>query len=368
LAAKNAARKTLLAAALLLATFPPTALAQAPAGPISPPPSPVTPPKPAVRVSVDLVSTPVTVRDRKGDLVLDLAQKDFRVLEDGVEQKIEHFDLGGDPISIVVLIENSDRVAPLFPAVRGTGILFSQAVMPGPVEAAVVTYDDTASLRLDFTRDADAVQKTIQQLPLGLSGAALYDALSKGVTLLSRRPRDRRRVILALAEAADTGSESKLGEVLRAAELQNVTIYSVGLSTTAAELRAGPRGPTSPYPPGINPMPGRPGTPQTPSTQAAENSSADLMALAVWVVQHAAHTVKDHALEVAAKATGGEHYPALKDRAIETGLSQIAAELHAQYTLAYRSTSGNSPGFHSIRVEASRPALKIRARPGYYLD
>jgi VWFA-related protein len=363
-----ASELAILGTALALLAAAPAARAQAPAGPITPPANIQQPKKPSVRVNVDWVTTPVTVRNSKGELVLNLAQKDFRVLEDGVEQKIEHFDLGGDPLSVVVVVENSSRVEPLLPAVRKTGILFSQAVMPGDVETALVSYDDAPHIVQPFTTSGDAIERAMNHLPTGLSGAALFDALSKGVDLLSRQPKSRRRIILAMAEAVDTGSESKLGEVLRAAQLQNVTIYSVGLSTTAAELRAEPRDRPSPYPPGISPMPGPPGIPQTPSTVQIENSSADLGALAIWIVQHVKDSVKEHALEVAATATGGEHVAAFKDRTIEKAVIQIASELHAQYTLGYRPTSGDLPGFHNISVNVDRSGLKVRARPGYYLE
>jgi len=49
--------------------------------------------------------------------------------------------------------------------------------------------------------------------------------------------------MVVVAEAQDQDSETKLGEVLRKAQLANVTIYSVGLSTTAAALRAKPNPP-----------------------------------------------------------------------------------------------------------------------------
>jgi len=358
-------------AALALVAAAAAARAQAPPGPIPPPAHIQEPPKSAVRVNVDWVSTPVTVRNSKGELELSLAQKDFRVFEDGVEQKIEHFDLGGDPLSVVIIVENSSRVAPLLPAVRSTGILFSQDVMPGDVRAALLTYDDTPELRQPFTASGDAMERAINHLPTGLSGAALFDALSRGVDMLSRQPKERRRVILAMAEPVDTGSETKLGEVLRAAQLQNVTIYSVGLSTTAAELRAEARQRPSPYPPGISPMPGPPGIAQSPEITQAEatgGGGADLGALAVWIVQHVTATVKDNYLKVATAATGGEHVPAFKDHTIEKAVSQIAGELHAQYTLGYHPVGGNERGFHNIIVNVDRPGMKVRARPGYYLE
>ncbi len=361
-----AARMTMMAAALGLAAA--AARAQAPPGPIPPPVHIQEPPKAALRVTVDWVSTPVTVRNRKGELDLSLGENDFRVVQDGVEQKIEHFDVGGDPLSIVIVVETSSRVDPLLPAVRATGILFSQDVMPGDVQAAIVSYDDTSNLVQAFTSSGDAIERAMNHLPGGLSGAALFDALSRGVEMLSRQPRERRRVILAMAEPVDTGSETKLGEVMRAAQLQNVAIYSVGLSTTAAELRAEAREHPSPYPPGISPMPGPPGIVQTPSTVQIENTSADLGAAAVWAIQHVKEKVKDNYLELAAAATGGEHLAAFKDRTIEKVVSQIAGELHAQYTIGYRPVAGNEPGFHRISVTVDRPGMKVHARPGYFLE
>ena len=348
----------------------PAAHSQAPPGPLPPPARVQEPPKPSVRVKVDWVTAPVTVRNPKGELVLNLAQQNFHIYQDGVEQQIEHFDLGGDPLSIVIVAENSSRVEPLLPAVRNTAILFSQEVMPGDVRAALITYDDKPHVQVPFTASGDEIERAIRNLPAGLSGAALFDALSTGVDLLSRQPRNRRRVLLAMAEPVDTASESRLGEVLRAAQLQNVTIYSVGLSTTAAELRTPPKDKPSAYPPGINPVPGPPGLPQTPSiTAAAVNPpGADLAALGIWIVQHVKGALKDHVLEVATTATGGEHVAAFKDHTIAKAVTQIAGELHAQYTLAYRPTSGDTPGFHTISVKVDRADLKVRTRPGYYLE
>ena len=89
--------------------------------------------------------------------------------------------------------------------------------------------------------------------------------MSAGVEMLSDRrkptkesPVPGRRVLLILSEALDTGSDSPLGEVLRRAQLENVTIFSVGLSTTRAELQAKPRdnAPVPITPPGTYGMPG----------------------------------------------------------------------------------------------------------------
>src|SRR5437879_334291 len=356
-----------------------TLLGQAPTGPL--PPRPGVPvqqaPKGQIKVQVAMVTTPVTVRDSRGVMVHDLDAKNFQVTDNGMAQKISHFDLGGDPLSLVILVETSSRVEPLMPEIRKTGILFTQTVMGPTGEAAVVGFNDSVDKLQDFTTNGDLVETAIGQLRAGTSGSKLYDAMARGVEMLSGRPEatadkpGRRRVLMILSEATDAGSEAQLGAVLRQAQLANVTIYSVGLSTTRAELQAKPKD-TRPKitPPGTFPLPPQPGTPQTPTSEANRYGNIDILAAAVWAVQHVHNQIKDHALEVAAAATGGAHLSTFKDRSIEKAIDEIGGDLHSQYTISYTPTGADAPGYHEIKVNVVRndaKNLKVRARPGYYL-
>ncbi len=354
----------------------PRVMAQgAPAGPLTPEPGvqpeklPLGAQKPSIRVRVNEVIAPVTVLDRSGEMILDLTQKDFRVFDDGVEQKIEHFGLGGEPLSVVLVVETSSRIEPMLPAVRHTGIVFAQTVMARTAEAAVIGFDDTVSVLAPFTRDVDRAQNAVDQLHMGTSGALLYDAMRRGISLLDERPAARRRILVVLAEARDTGSESKLGEVLRQAQLANVTIYSIGLSTTAAQWRSKPN-PAPPIqigPPGTFPVPTPHGMPQTPDVEREMQEGVDLLGLAEWLVKTGMNALGPNALAVASKATGGLHVNTFKDRSIEKAIDEIGGELHAQYTLGYRPSGDDASGYHEIKVEVHRPGVAVRTRPGYYL-
>jgi VWFA-related protein len=356
--------------------------AQAPEGPMAPRPGqPVqqVPPnaQAKLKVQVALVNMPVTVRNAKGDMVNDLDAKDFRITDNGVEQKISHFDLGGDPISLVILIETSSRIDPLLPGMRKTGIIFTQTVMGPEGEAAVVGFNDAVDKLQDFTSDGDAIENVVANLQTGTSGSKLYDAMAVGVDMLSSRmPQPtadrpgRRRVMLVMSETVDAGSEAKLGEVLRKAQLANVTIYSVGLSTTRSELKGKPRDnqPAPIAPPGIMTLPAPPGTVQTPAGQdIASASGVDLLGLAIWAVEHADNKVKDHAMDVACVATGGMHLSTYKDRTIEKVIDEIGGELHSQYTISYAPSDSDAIGYHEIKVDVDRKNLKVRTRPGYYV-
>jgi len=363
---------------LLLGCFAATAHAQAPEGPMTPQPGVViqqAPPQTKFKLQSILVSVPVTVRNAGGEMVHDLESKDFRVTDNGAEQRITHFELGGEPISLVVVVETSSRISPLLPQIRKMGILVSQQVTGPTGETAVVGFDDTVQRLLDFTNNADDVERTMNRLREGYSGAKLFDAMSKGVELLmshsspNAAESGRRRVMLVLAEAHDAGSEEKLGEVLRRAQLGNVTIYTVGLSTTRADLQRKPdyKPLPSATPDGTFGMPPAPGTVQTPTTDMQSREGVDLLGLAVWAVQHAKDQVTSHELENAAVATGGTHVSTWKDRTIEKVIDEIGGELHSQYSLTYMPSGTEATGYHEIKVDVDRGGLKVRARPGYYL-
>jgi len=354
--------------------------AQAPEGPL--PPTPGTtiqepPPGALAKIvsRVTLVNTPVTVRNSKGEMVTSLEASDFHLTDQGIPQKITHFDVGGDPISLVVLYETSSNVEPLLPELKKTGILITDTVMGPTGEAAIIGFNDSVDHLLDFTSNADKVQDAVTHLKLGTSGVKLYDAMAAGVEMLSDRPEatphkpGRRRVLLVISEATDQGSESQLGEVLRQAQLANVTIYSVGLSSTRAMLQAKPSGSqTTISPPGTYPLPPIPGEPPIPVEEDPRvTNTIDLMALAKWAVIHAKDKVTGNPLEVADTATGGMHVATYKDRSIERAIDEIGGELHAQYTLSYTPTGTSDTGYHEIKVSVDRGNLKVRSRPGYYL-
>jgi VWFA-related protein len=357
----------------------PCVVAQAPAGPITPQAGAVEKAPPAIKVRTVLVNTPVTVRSEKGEMVHDLEETDFRVTDNGVLQKITHFNLGGDPIALVVVVEKSSRIASALPQIRKAGILISQTVTGPTGEAAVVGYDDEVSTLLDFTSSGDALDTAISRLQEGTWGTRLFDAMSKAVEMLSARPEvsetdlGHRRVMLVIGEAHDSGSEAKLGEVLRRAQLANVTIYAVGISSTKADLKRKPAetGPAPVAPEGTYPVPPPPGTVQTPTTgDTSQPQGGNLLALAIWAVQHAKDQVTSHQLEIAAAATGGTHVSTWKDRTIEKVIDEMGGELHSQYTLTYTPSGDVTDGYHEISVTVSKEkerGLKVRARPGYYL-
>src|SRR5271155_3958061 len=64
---------------------------------------------PPIKVSVNEVIVPITVTDEKGRFVSDLEQKDFTIMDEGKEQKIEFFTRErSQPVVVGFLIDMSN--------------------------------------------------------------------------------------------------------------------------------------------------------------------------------------------------------------------------------------------------------------------
>jgi VWFA-related protein len=353
------------------ALLPPCAFGQSnrpPGAPETQAPAPVQAQN-KIQVRTEEVIAPVTVLDKRSAPVLDLTQKDFHVFDNGVEQTIDHWDMGGDPLAVALLIETSSHIAMMAPVIRGMGSIFTETVMASNGEAAVITYDSTVDVRQAFTHDHDDVQQAIAQVKFEAPEMRLYDAMAEAVEQLKTRPANYRRVMLIVGESQDIASDSKLGLVLRDAQLANIAIYAVGPSSSTADLRFGdkPQSNGIKYPPGVFSGPTRPGALPIPENGGAPGGSFDPFPVAIWLITRGTNEIKNHQLAVAAAATGGVHYRAFRDRTVRTALDQIGGELHAQYIIGYAPSAERAPGFHEIKVTVARPDVTVRTRLGYFV-
>ena len=329
-----------------------------------------------IRRRVLLVNVPVTVTNATDELVLNLNATDFQITDNGVPQKIAFLELGRPPLSMVLLVETSSRIDPLLPDMRKTGILFADALMGPDDEAAVVGFSDSVYKLADFTTDHDVILNTINTLKSGTERLRLFDAMAAGVDLLSTRRQlrsspdleDGRLVIVIMSEATDVGSDTRLDSVIKRAQLYNIAIYSVGIPTTLAELKATPKDVRHQITPGgIFPQPGMPGTVQISSTEDIRYGYGNLMNFNLWALKNIKDQITGHALQTAAAGTGGRHIATFGPTSLQKAVDEIGGELHAQYSLTYEPKGISESGYHRIRVHVKPKDMKARARPGYYV-
>src|ERR1035438_3873978 len=71
-----------------------------------------------LKVDVSLVLVEVTVRDDKGRIANDLKPEDFRVFEDGVEQRISYFSRDELPLAMALVVDGSSSISPVLPGLH----------------------------------------------------------------------------------------------------------------------------------------------------------------------------------------------------------------------------------------------------------
>ena len=293
---------------------------------------------PDLRTTVRLVVAPTTVVDPAGRYVDGLAAEDFLVYDNGKPQTV-NADVSYVPISLVIAVQSGVVAAEALNKVRRIGGMIEPLIIGERGEAAVVSYDDEVRVVQPFTSDAALLSRGLRRLQPGQNGGRMIDAVAESVRLLSSRPPDRRRVLLLIGETRDRGSKFKLEEAVTLTERENVAVYALTYSAMAIAFTARPW--TTPQ--GVGP---------------------DLIA----VFREIARLGKTKAAFAFTEFTGGAHLSFLKQRGLETAVSRIGEELHAQYLLSFPAPAEPAAQFHTIQVRIrNRPELTVRTRPGYWL-
>jgi VWFA-related protein len=256
---------------------------------------------PAVAQDVDRptgtfeVRLPVTVKDKKKNLVSGLSRNDFVVLEDGVEQEVTFFtDEKTNPAVFVgVLMDTSASTKGKLGFSKEAAMNFIHTVTRlRKDKAAFMTFDHEVNLRQDFTDKLDDLQKAVDKVKKTGSQTALYDAVWQ-FTDEKMRNIPGRRVIVLITDGDDTFSRADIEDAIDIAQRTETTIF--GISTKEGFL----------------------GT--VPGVEAG--------------------TVKDKGdkyLTRLCEETGGEAFFTGDMLGLERAFKKISQELRSQYILTYR--------------------------------
>jgi len=327
-------------------------------------------PEPTFRTGVQVVVAPTIVLDGDGNFVHGLERQDFLLLDNGKPQDIK-VDVTFIPISLVVAVQANSAVEVVLPKVRKLGTMLHYLVAGEQGEVAVLAFDHRVQLLQDFTNDTDKIQAAFGQLKPGSQNSAMVDAVLYGISMLRRRPENRRRVLLLISETRDRGSEARKRDVLEAAQFANVSVYSLNINRLVTTLTAKAQPPRpDPYPPGARPLPA--GVPATPhaAAQVSGNptNSANFVPVFVEIFKAVRDIFVDNPVEVFTKWTGGTEHPFITQNDLERAVRRIGEELHSQYIISYTPNNKEEGGFHEIQVQVrGRNDAKVITRPGYWM-
>jgi VWFA-related protein len=276
------------------------------------------PPIETIVKRVDEVNVVFTVTDKHKRFVKNLAETDFRVLDDGrPPQALVHFRRETDlPLRVALLVDASSSIRERFKFEQEASIeFFSQIIRPKYDKAMVVGFDSSAEVTQDFTDQTELLGKGVQMLRPG-GGTALFDALyfacrdklakaDQGIAV--------RRAVVILSDGVDNQSHSTREEAIEMALRAEVVVYAISTNVSGGDHSG------------------------------------------------------DKVLERIAEATGGRVFFPFHIEDVANYFSEIQAELRSQYALAYKPATFAFDGrFRTIDISTLDKKFKVRSRKGYY--
>jgi VWFA-related protein len=350
-------------------------------------------------VDVKVVTLPVTVRDKKGQIVRNLTKDDFVLQEDGRPQVIKYFTQDTNlPLTLGLLVDTSLSQRNVLDQERNASKVFlDQMLTDAKDKAFLIHFDREVELLQDLTSSRDKLQAGLELLRTPQldrngggssdpqsspgsgngqprmsrgSGTLLYDAIFLASDELMKKQQGRKALIV-LSDGDDRGSKESLQSAIEAAQRADTVVYSIlfadnhqrdsdgfGRQGGGGMGRHGGSWPGGGWPGGGGSGSGGPGgggpggggrgggrNPQEPRVDGKK------------------------ILEQISKETGGRLFEVSKKQAIDQIYDSIAEELRTQYNLGYTPDKGNpEAGYHKINLVTKQKDLVVQTRGGYYAD
>jgi len=231
-------------------------------------------------------------------------------------------------MDIILLLDTSSSMGDKMETVHRAARGFMKIMRPED-RGAVVAFADSVNIVQPLSFDLQAIEEAIESTR-AQGSTSLHNAIYIALKQFGRAAKSdgdvRRQAIAVLSDGEDTASVVSFDDVLALARKSGVNIYTIGLQSVAAQLRAAyDRGRYSPG---------------------------------------------DYALKSLAQETGAESFFPKNVNELKSVYDNIASELSSQYSIGYSPSNSIADGrFRRIVVRvSSNPALKPRARAGYMAD
>ena len=261
---------------------------------------------------IEQVAVAALVRDSRGRLVTDLKSSDFELFDDGQKRPLTNVWSEPSPASVAILMDASGSMAAKMARARETANALVAGLKPGADEVAFYAFDTTLQEVRPFstTFTADNVWAATK----AYGATSLWDAIAETAQKISDR--QRRRALVVITDGVDSASTMKPSEVSAIASSLDVPVYILVLRFSLDEA------------------------------ERAEPVRGPMADLAAW--------------------TGGDSMAIDDTPTVLSATSQLLAELHHQYIVAFE--PGATPGWHALVLRARKPGLFVRARSGYMVE
>ena len=289
-----------------------------------------------IRVDSQLVTLNISVIDRGTNRGLaGLGQPDFKLFEDGEEQRIVQFESSSAPFDLILLIDLSGSTREVVKLIRAAALRFVTAARPAD-RIGVITFAGEATVVSQLTADRELLRQRIETIDTARGDTKLYDATNFAMDeVLKESKKSRRSAIVLMSDGLDgtipgisgqQGSRRSYQETLRNIQEFDGVLYTLWLNT---EYEA------------MSPLDTQP---------EAFDAGHDRM-------------------KEMADAGGGVFYEVERLTDLAGAYEQVVADLGTMYSLAYRPSNSTRDGrWRAIKIKVDRTNAVPRGKRGYYAN
>ncbi|MDI1241170.1 MAG: VWA domain-containing protein [bacterium] len=297
-----------------------------------------------IKIETDLVTVPIRVRSRNSRPLIDLQQSEFRLFENGVEQKVTYFSSVDQPFTVALLLDMSYSTVFKLNEIQSAALQFITQLKEND-KVTVIAFDEKPTVLCQPTSDRRVLKLAIEAARTG-SGTSVYDAMDIALTKqLGTSP--GRKAIVMLSDGVDTFSaKSSKKEILRFLEEDDVIVYPLRYDTyddvrknrrKDAQIRYDDD--DKPY---IYEAPPVRGEREIDYVEAREF------------------------LDAISDSSGGRVFKVSSTTNLNIAFTKIAEELRKTYSLGYYPSDERVPGVtYTLKVRIYRPDLNIRTRESF---
>ena len=254
----------------------------------------------------------VSVVDARGEPVTTLTADDFRVREDGTAREVLKAGPATAPLTVALLIDDSQAASPALQMIREAVDVFI-AALAGKAEITLVSIGERPTIVADYTSDQKRLQDAAKRVfPRSGAGGYLMDAIVDVSRGLQKREAARPVIAVLMMENSVEFSNRHYDNVLSELAKGRATLHVVSLGQPSGSL-----------------------------SDELRN--------------------RDQVVAIGTERTGGRRDNVIALTAAASKMKQLAREILTQYVVTYARPDTLIPP-EKVEVTVTRPGLTARAR------
>lgn len=307
-----------------------------------------------IKVQTNLVTMPVSVLDRDGRFISGLRQQDFKIFENGIEQKVDYFQSVEQPFTVVLLIDVSPSTEWQIEDIHRAAIAFIDQLRTDD-KVMVMAFDERVQVLSQPTNNRAVLRSAIRSAQMG-DGTSLYEAVHHVINRELRQVSGRKAVVLFTDGVDTTSRRANFQSTLTEVEETDALFYPIrydtsrdmgGLGYPQPKSKSGGLG-------GVIGIILGGGQWPVPGTGGGGGGSRD------------EYDTGKRYLEGLAQNSGGRKFEADSLTNLDAAFAGIAEELRRQYSLGYYPEAVGRIGERKqIRIRVQRPNVVVRAKTSY---